>query len=593
MTSDVAIIGVGLHPFGRFDKTAMQMGAEAIQSALADAGVGWKDIQFGFGGSHEVSNPDAVTRLVGLTGITFTNVFNACATAASAIQQTADTIRLGKYDIGIAVGLDKHPRGAFTDDPAKLALPQWYAQNGQFVTTKFFGIKANRYLHDHGISEETLARVANKNFRNGVLNPNAFRRKEISIEEIMASPVLNYPLRQYMFCAPDEGAAAVIMCRADIAHKYTDKPVYVRASEIRTRTYGAYEVHATFAPLDEDVSPTVYAAKAAYEAAGIGPEDVDIAQLQDTDAGAETETGGGGTWFLDLEQAGIVQIVGDPSVGSDLIRFIGAELFVNPWNVTGEIGPTTMRRIADVALAFHCDVLAVMPTAALAEHEPVIVWTGEGHLIQLTGVPRHPVHNAAKRLTDIVIALVALVVAAPLLAVLAALVMLESPGSPIFRHSRVGFRGRKFDCLKLRTMRADAETMLRTDPQMYESYRQNHFKIPDARDPRVTRIGRFLRRTSLDELPQLWNILKGEMSLVGPRPVVEEELALYGDDKDLMLSVRPGLTGAWAVSGRQSVGYPERCELELGYVRDRTMLRDAQIIVQTAAVVMGIRGRFE
>ena len=285
--NSVAIIGVGLHPFGRFEKTAMEMGADAIQLALTDAGVDWKDIQFGFGGSYEVSNPDAVTRLVGLTGITFTNVFNACATSASAIQQTADTIRLGKYDIGIAIGMDKHPRGAFTDDPAKLALPQWYAQNGQFVTTKFFGIKANRYIHDHNISEETLARVANKNFRNGVLNPNAFRRKEISVEEIMASPVLNYPLRQYMFCAPDEGAAAVIMCRADIAHRYADKPVYVRASEIRTRRFGSYEVHATSAPLEEDVSPTVYAARAAYEAAGIGPEDVDIAQLQDTDAGAE------------------------------------------------------------------------------------------------------------------------------------------------------------------------------------------------------------------------------------------------------------------------------------------------------------------
>ena len=91
MSNDVAIIGVGLHPFGRFDKTAMQMGADAIQLALKDAGVEWGDIQFGFGGSHEISNPDAVTRLVGLTGITFTNVFNACATAASAIQQTADT----------------------------------------------------------------------------------------------------------------------------------------------------------------------------------------------------------------------------------------------------------------------------------------------------------------------------------------------------------------------------------------------------------------------------------------------------------------------------------------------------------------------
>jgi acetyl-CoA acetyltransferase len=287
MTNDVAIIGVGIHPFGRFEKSAVEMGAEAIRSALVDAGIEWGDVQFGFGGSYEVSNPDSVTRLVGLTGITFTNVFNACATSASAIQQTADTIRLGKYDIGIAIGLDKHPRGAFTDDPAKLALPQWYAENGQFVTTKFFGMKANRYLQEHGISEETLAKVAAKNFRNGALNPNAFRRKPISEEDIMASPVLNYPLRQFMFCAPDEGAAAVIMCRGDLAHRYTDKPVFVRASEIRTRRFGAYEVHATSSPLDEDLSPTVYAARAAYEAAGIGPEDVDVAQLQDTDAGAE------------------------------------------------------------------------------------------------------------------------------------------------------------------------------------------------------------------------------------------------------------------------------------------------------------------
>src|ERR1700741_4214100 len=281
--NDVAIIGVGLHPFGRFDKSAMQMGAEAIQAALFDAGLEWKDIQFGVGGSYGVGNPHAVTRLVGLTGIPFTDVFNASATAASATQFCADTIRLGKYDIGIAVGMDKHPRGAFTDDPAKLALPQWYAQNGQFVTTKFFGMKANRYLHDHNISQATLAKVAAKNFRNGALNPNAFRRKAIPEDVILNSTVLNYPLTQYMFCAPDEGAAAVVMCRADIAHKFTDKPVYVRACEIRTRRYGAYEVHATSAPLDEDASPTVYAAKAAYEAAGIGPEDVDVAQLQDTD----------------------------------------------------------------------------------------------------------------------------------------------------------------------------------------------------------------------------------------------------------------------------------------------------------------------
>ncbi|EHB45743.1 Propanoyl-CoA C-acyltransferase [Mycolicibacterium rhodesiae JS60] len=287
MTADVAIVGVGLHPFGRFDKTAMEMGADAIDLALRDAGVQWKDIQFGFGGSHEVSNPDAVTRLVGLTGITFTNVFNACATSASAIQQTADTIRLGEYDLGIAIGMDKHPRGAFTDEPATLGLPRWYGENGQFVTTKFFGMKANHYLQRFGISQSTLAKVAAKNYRNGVLNPNAFRRTAISEDEILRSPILNYPLTKYMFCAPDEGAAAVIMCRADIAHRYTNKPIFVRATEIRTRRYGAYEVHATSSGAEEAPSPTVHAARAAYECSGIGPDDVDIAQLQDTDAGSE------------------------------------------------------------------------------------------------------------------------------------------------------------------------------------------------------------------------------------------------------------------------------------------------------------------
>jgi acetyl-CoA acetyltransferase len=286
--NDVAIIGVGLHPFGRFgDKSPMEMGAEAMLAALDDAGLQWQDIQFAFGGSLTLSNPDAVTGLVGLTGIPFTDVFNACATGASAVQMTADAIRLGKYDIGLAVGMDKHPRGAFTGDPSALGLPDWYGETGQYLTTKFFGMKANRYVHEHGISTQTLAKVAAKNYRNGSRNPNAFRRNPLSEEEILNSPILNYPLTQYMFCAPDEGAAAVVMCRADIAHRYTSTPVYVRATQIRTRRYGAYEVQATFAPVEEDVSPTVYASRAAFEEAGIGPEGVDVIQLQDTDAGAE------------------------------------------------------------------------------------------------------------------------------------------------------------------------------------------------------------------------------------------------------------------------------------------------------------------
>ena len=284
----VAIIGVGLHPFGRFgDTSAIDMGAVAIRAALADAGITWPDVQFAFGGSFEVDNPDAVTSRLGLTGIPFMDVYNGCATAASALQLTADAIRSGQFDLGVAVGMDKHAAGAFTSDPVDYAAPPWYGEMGYFLTTKFFAMKINRYMHDHGISAETLARVAAKNYRNGALNPNAFRRTPVSVEDILASRMLNHPLTHYMFCAPDEGAAAVVLCRADQAHRYTSTPVYLRATTLRTRRYGAFEVHASWAAVDQDDAPTVYASRAAYEQAGIGPEDVDVVQLQDTDAGAE------------------------------------------------------------------------------------------------------------------------------------------------------------------------------------------------------------------------------------------------------------------------------------------------------------------
>ncbi|NKY25794.1 thiolase family protein [Nocardia gamkensis] len=323
MTNDVAIIGVGMHPFGRFEgKTAMQMGADAIRAALADAGLEWRDIQFAIGGSWEVANPDAIVGLMGLTGIPFTNVFNACATSASATEACADAIRLGKYDIGIAIGMDKHPRGAFTVDPTLVGMPKWYGENGQYLTTQFFGMKANRYLHDHGISVETLAKVAAKNYRNGGLNPNAFRRKPVPEEDILNAAMLNYPLTHYMFCAPDEGAAAVIMCRADIAHRYTSKPVYVRAVEVRTRKYGAYEVNTAYAPVQEDASPSVYASRAAFESAGVSPEDIDVIQLQDTDAGAEVIHMAEAGFCADGDQErliadGVTEISGSMPVNTD------------------------------------------------------------------------------------------------------------------------------------------------------------------------------------------------------------------------------------------------------------------------------------
>jgi acetyl-CoA C-acetyltransferase len=285
---DVAIVGVGLHPFGRFPGvTAIEMGAIAIRRALADASVEWRDIQFAFGGSYEVDNPDAVVALMGLTGIPFTDVYNGCATAASALTMAANTIRLGDHELGIAVGMDKHLPGAFSADPQQYACPSWYGEVGHFITTKFFGMKINKYMRDHGISQATLARVAAKGYRNGAANPNAFRRKPLSEEQILAAPMLNYPLTQYMFCSPDEGAAAVVVCRAEHARRYTDKPIYLRATTVRTRRLGAFEVHSPWLPIEETVGATVDASRAAYEMAGIGPEDVDVIQLQDTDAGAE------------------------------------------------------------------------------------------------------------------------------------------------------------------------------------------------------------------------------------------------------------------------------------------------------------------
>jgi acetyl-CoA acetyltransferase len=285
---DVAIIGVGLHPFGRFGpKSAIDMAAEATRAACADAGVAWPDVQVAFGGSYTVDNPDAVIGRLGLTGIPFMDVYNGCATAATALQLAADAIRSGRYDIAVAVGMDKHDAGALTADPVDYGAPAWYGEMGYFLTTKFFGMKINRYMHDHGISPGTLAKVAAKAFRNGALNPNAFRRKPVPEEDILGARMLNYPLTQYMFCAPDEGAAAAVLCRAEIASSYTSTPVYLRAATLRTRRYGAHEVHSTWAAVEQDDAPTVYASRAAYEEAGIGPEDVDVIQLQDTDAGAE------------------------------------------------------------------------------------------------------------------------------------------------------------------------------------------------------------------------------------------------------------------------------------------------------------------
>jgi lipopolysaccharide/colanic/teichoic acid biosynthesis glycosyltransferase len=195
-----------------------------------------------------------------------------------------------------------------------------------------------------------------------------------------------------------------------------------------------------------------------------------------------------------------------------------------------------------------------------------------------------------KRTLDMVGAVVGLLLLAPLIALVAAGIKLDSSGPIFFAHQRLGRGGRRFGCLKFRSMHVDAEGMLHSDPTLASRYRSNHFKIPTDLDPRVTRLGRFLRKSSLDEVPQLWNVLRGEMSLVGPRPIVDEEAAHYGGHLGELLSMRPGLSGAWAVRGRSRVGYPERVDIELAYVRDWTLRADLGIIARTPWAVVSGRG---
>ena len=285
---DVAIIGLGMHPFGRSpQKTGLQQGAEAAREALADAGVDWKDIECGYGGSQDGGNADSIVNELGLSGLQFTNIFNGCATGGSSLHAAYSTIKSGEYRNALVLGFDKHPRGAFNPLPAEWGIDDWYGETGLMLTTQYFAMKIQRYMHEYDISEQALISVAEKAFYNGSITPTAWRRQALSREDIGTSQMVSHPLRKYMFCNPAEGAVALVICNAEEAKRYTDKPVFINAAIVRTRHYGSFEVFSPSQPVITADSPTVIASQAAYEQAGIGPADIDVAQLQDTESGAE------------------------------------------------------------------------------------------------------------------------------------------------------------------------------------------------------------------------------------------------------------------------------------------------------------------
>lgn len=206
------------------------------------------------------------------------------------------------------------------------------------------------------------------------------------------------------------------------------------------------------------------------------------------------------------------------------------------------------------------------------------------------------IEYGVKRLIDRIAAFVGLVVLSPLLAAIALAIRLDSRGPALFRQTRIGKDGRPFTFLKFRSMEDG------NDPAIHRDYisalihddcgalkgEHGSYKIED--DPRVTRIGHFLRRSSLDELPQLWNVLRGEMSLVGPRPPVDYEVELYGAHERRRLSALPGITGLWQVSGRCRTTYQQMVDLDLAYIDDWSLALDLKILVRTVGVVLGRKG---
>lgn len=197
----------------------------------------------------------------------------------------------------------------------------------------------------------------------------------------------------------------------------------------------------------------------------------------------------------------------------------------------------------------------------------------------------------AKRFLDIVASVLLLLISGSVLAVIALAVKLSSPGPVLFTQERLGKDGRRFRIYKFRTMYQNAENILRSDSAVYQKYIENNYKLPPGEDYRITPLGRFLRTTSLDELPQLLNVLLGDMSLVGPRPIVPPEIEKYGDYGPLFMSVRPGLTGNWQVTGRSEVSdYSRRAALDIEYIRDQSLKTDMNILLRTIPAVLSRKG---
>jgi acetyl-CoA acetyltransferase len=288
---EVSIVGFGIHKFGRFDdESYIDIGLTAAKMALKDAGMNWRDVQVAFYSRMYLPATSGVRTLtqLGRTGISIVDVEAACASGGAALRQAYLAIASGAYDNALVLGVEKMPRGFM--DPSQL-YEDWQIKMGLSQNPMYWAMSARRHMEDYGTTVEQIAKVAVKNHRNSVYNPNAMYQKEFTLEDILNSRIVNDPIRLLMICAPNEGAAAAVLCAKDIAHRYTDKPIDIAACIHKVALYNDWRVPArSMSARVKNPHVTELASKEAYEAAGIGPEDLDVAEVQDTDAFIELQT---------------------------------------------------------------------------------------------------------------------------------------------------------------------------------------------------------------------------------------------------------------------------------------------------------------
>jgi exopolysaccharide biosynthesis polyprenyl glycosylphosphotransferase len=291
--------------------------------------------------------------------------------------------------------------------------------------------------------------------------------------------------------------------------------------------------------------------------------------------------------FVDVHVPAALDALGHVADFRALLHRTGAEVVV----VAGYLPDNRFREVVDASLEAQSQLLSVPRSIAIAGVQPNLVWRRGEPLIELTAPNLKGWQVFVKRAIDVLGAGVGLVALSPLLALVAALVKLDSPGPVFFTQVRIGQGGRRFRIAKFRTMVDGAEK--RRDELLSRSVYSDPrlFKVPD--DPRMTRLGRWLRRTSIDELPQLVNVLRGQMSLVGPRPPLPSEVALYEDHHYARFDVKPGITGPWQVAGRNGVtSFEAVMGLETSYIRNWSVWADVCLLAETIPVVLRMRGAF-